>query len=345
MTNGFCVDAMGVRARIDLPGSLDARQRERVLEAWSGALTDGEPSIEVPFRGGDFDAGMERLTVDVTFAALEALRGRALMFHAAGISDEDGRTAAFVGPSGRGKTTLSRVLGQRYAYVSDETIAVDSELRVHAYRKPLSLVRSGRAKEQVSPAGVGLRELPDAPLRLAALVLLDRDDTLPEPFLRTEPLVRALPEIVEQMSYLRDEDHPLQAIARLCEEIGGVRRLSYPDASTVPPLVPALFDIPRELTPWRALAHGEANGPYSAAHLRDVIDVDGDVVVMTEHQVIVLGGIAPVVWASANDGRRLSEIVADVVDAFGDPPDDTDPGEVVGAAIGSLVASDILRTS
>lgn len=343
MTTGFCVDAMGMLARIGLPGSLDAPQRESVLEAWSGALADGEPSIEVPFRDGDFDAGMERLTVDVTFAALEALRGRALMFHAAGIADEDGRTAAFVGPSGRGKTTLSRVLGQRYAYVSDETIAVGPELRVLAYRKPLSLLRAGRAKEQVSPARAGLRDLPDAPLRLAALVLLDRDDTLPEPHVRTEQLVRALPEIVEQMSYLRDERHPLQAIARLCDELGGVRRLSYPDASTVPSLIPALFELPRETTLWRAIRHGEANGPYSAAHLRDVIDVDGDLVVMTDHQVIVLGGIAPVVWASANAGRRLSEIVDDVVDAFGAPPDGGDPCEVVGAAIGSLVTADILR--
>lgn len=344
MIGSFEVSALGVRVRVGSLQGLDPEQEDQLLGSWSGALVEGpgEADVEVRFGDGGFDSCMERLTVDVTLAALAALRGKALMFHAAGVAAEDGRTLAFVGPSGRGKTTLSRALGRYFGYVSDETVAVDPQLRVHPHRKPLSVVRPDRPKAQVSPASAGLLELPGVPLRLAALVLLNRDADLARASIADVPLAEALPELVSQMSYLRDETAPLQAVARLCDELGGVRRLSYPDAETVAPLIPELLEHRAEPTPWHPIALRGSAGPYDASHLRDAIDIDGTVLVMTEAEASVLGGIAPVVWSSAKAGRDVDGIVDDVTETFGHPPQG-DPREIVEGVIAELVAADILR--
>ncbi|OJU40413.1 MAG: hypothetical protein BGN97_11260, partial [Microbacterium sp. 69-10] len=245
MTADLVVDVLGLRVLIAPGDALDDAQRERLRAAWSGAASADAvtmPDLTVSFYAGkSFDRGMEQLTVDVTLAALEALRGRALMFHAAGVADADGRVIAFVGPSGRGKTTLSRALGRRFGYVSDETVAADETRSVHPYRKPLSVVRKDLPKEQVSPVDAGLLPVPSAPLRLSGLVLIDRDPELAAPQLSTVPLAEALPELVTQMSYLRDHPAPLQSIAGLCDAVGGVRMLRYPDAETVPAIMPEIF--------------------------------------------------------------------------------------------------------
>ena len=121
------------------------------------------------------------LSQQVTLAAIEAARGRAWMLHAAGIATPDGQVVVLVGPSGRGKTTASRALGAVYGYVSDETIAIDDDGRVWPYRKPLSVIEDPAApKTQLPPSALGLQPLPDAELRVAAVVLLDRDPSHPE---------------------------------------------------------------------------------------------------------------------------------------------------------------------
>ena len=123
------------------------------------------------------------LSQQVTLAAIEAARGRAWMLHAAGIATPDGAVVVLVGPSGRGKTTASRALGTVYGYVSDETVAIDDDGRVWPYRKPLSVIEdSGARRRQLAPSALGLQPLPDAELRVAAVVLLDRDpSSIPRP--------------------------------------------------------------------------------------------------------------------------------------------------------------------
>ncbi len=285
---------------------------------------------------------MERLTVDVTLAALAELSDRALMFHAAGVADEQGRVAAFVGPSGRGKTTLSRTLGGHYGYVSDETIAVSADLSVSPYRKPLSIVRDGSPKQQLSPKETGLLDLPDASLHLRALVLLDRDATLDAPQISTVPLVDAIPELIPQMSYLKEQERPLQAIARLCDQVGGVRMLRYPDASTVPALVPALLDHPDASSDWLPAPVPASDAPYVAGAILDSIITDDRVIVMIESQIQVLDGIAPSIWLAAAAGGDLDDIVSAVVALHGEPPGN-DARMLVTAALDELMAAGILR--
>jgi hypothetical protein len=344
VTESFDVDVLGLPVRIELADDLDETQRAEAHAAWSGALSesDAEPAHRCILRAGEgFAAAMERLTVDVTLAALDALRGRTLMFHAAGVADESGRVAAFVGPSGRGKTTLSRMLGAHFGYVSDETIAVRPDRSVQAYRKPLSVVRDGAPKQQLSPVDAGLRDLPAGPLTLHVLALLDRDASLDGPRIEPVPLADALPELVPQMSYLRDQDRPLQTIAALADAVGGVRVLRYPDASTVAPLLPALLDAPGQASSWTPVPDAVASGPFHSDGVQDAILTDGYAVVMAGAQVQVLDGIAPTIWLAARAGHDLDGIVSAVEAEFGTPPEG-EARNLVAGALEELIAADLL---
>jgi len=345
MTADLVVDVLGLRVLIEPGDALDAAQHERLRAAWSGAISADAattPDLTVSFNAeASFDQGMEQLTVDVTLAALEALRGRALMFHAAGVADAEGRVVAFVGPSGRGKTTLSRALGRRFGYVSDETVAADESRSVHPYRKPLSVVRKDLPKEQVSPVDAGLLPVPAVPLRLDGLVLIDRDPELDAPQLSTVPLAEALPELVTQMSYLRDHPAPLQSIARLCDAVGGVRMLRYPDAETVPAIMPEILGAEPAASEWHPLALPAASGPYGVAQARDAIRSDDYLIVMVESELKVLDGIAPVIWQAAADGADLDGIIAAVLDAHGEPPTGA-ARQIVEDAVDELVVAGVL---
>ena len=182
MARTLLVDAVGSCIAIDLT-ALDEDDEAAVRAAWADALADAaaEPVETVTPYGTERVHMLSGLSQQVTLAAIEAARGRAWMLHAAGIATPDGQVVVLVGPSGRGKTTASRALGAVYGYVSDETIAIDDDGRVWPYRKPLSVIEDpGAPKTQLPPSALGLQPLPDAELRVAAVVLLDRDPSHPE---------------------------------------------------------------------------------------------------------------------------------------------------------------------
>jgi hypothetical protein len=183
------------------------------------------------------------LSTRVTLAALEHHRGAHLLFHAGGIADERGRVAVIVGPSGRGKTTTTRRLAQEYGYVSDETITLTGDGVVLPYRKPLSVITEGHAhKLQIAPSALGLLPLPDAKLRVAGLVLLERrDDGAAKSAVTPVPLAEALVELVQQTSYLAELPHPLRRIAETARATGGIRRLHAGAPERIAEAAPALF--------------------------------------------------------------------------------------------------------
>lgn len=336
----LAVSALGARIELAFAEDVPEDVVARIRRSWSGAAiepgsaspadsassadTASDARIEVD-AAGDVERRLETLSTRVTLDALAHNRGRLMMLHAAGIALEDGRVIAFVGPSGRGKTTLSRALAQHHGYVSDETIAFDHELRVLPYRKPLSVVRAGAPKDQVSPADAGLRELPDAELTLAAIVLLDRDPAATEPEIEHLHFADAAPLLAAQSSYLLEYEGTVCALAELCDRVGGVRQLRYAEAADVPAMIDALLVPDPAPASWeRMRLHAtDADGASTTA---DAVDYGDTMVAFADSTLRVLGGIAPAVLRAANQSLDFDEVVRAVLDSHGAPPN----GDAVG---------------
>ncbi|MFC9917124.1 hypothetical protein [Agromyces binzhouensis] len=330
--------------RISFAADVPHETRRRVVDAWADATmtADAVDAFVEVVSGDPVESMLERLSVRVTLAALGHQRGELVMMHAAGVAAEDGRVVAFVGPSGRGKTTLSAALGAHFGYVSDETVAVDRELTVHAYRKPLSKVRSDGPKEQVAPRRAGLMDLPAAPLRLSALVLLDRQPDVSEPVLTRVPVIDAIAELVPQLSYVTDLEAPLQRLAALGDAVGGVWRVTYGEASSVVPMVPELLSAsPSAVDSWTPLAPVEAKARIGTTEFRwgpvsDAIAADGSVAVMSDGVLRVLAGIGPSIWLGISRGLTFDQLVGQTIADFGRPPEG-DASDLVAAVIDELV--------
>ncbi|WP_459980732.1 hypothetical protein [Nocardioides sp. AN3] len=183
---------------------------------------------------------LHHLSTRVTLAAIERQAGRLWMLHGAALADpSSGATVALVAPSGTGKSTASRTLGTRFGYVSDETVAVAPDLRIHPHPKPLSLVRPGtEIKEQIGPAEVGLVAAPDSPT-LAAVMVLRRDGTRQVGLdrLRTSMALAAL---APETSYLGRLPRPLSFMAEIVEQTGGVFEVRYEESADLEPVVAEL---------------------------------------------------------------------------------------------------------
>lgn len=335
------VEAIGVTVRMRFDHGVTGAMRDRVRSAWTAAsVTVDRPDAEISIdSGGDAEVMLERLSVSVTLLALEHRRGDLLMFHAAGIADADGRVVAFVGPSGRGKTTLSRALTPHFEYISDETIGVGVDLAVLPYRKPFSIARPGRPKDQVGPAP-GRPERTGS-LRLAALVLLDRQPGVVQPVVSRVPIVEALAELVPQTSYLAELDRPLQRLAELSGAVGGVRRVTYSEAETLVRVVEELLDdTSQPAEAWVPMASGSGASPAGnglvICPVDDAIRTVDALAVISEGRVSILGGIAPEIWAGVRSGLSRRSIVSHVVEVYGSPPSG-DAHELVDVAIRELI--------
>jgi len=339
------VSALGALIRIRLDCSRHALDTTRFLqlqEPWSDAAPDAgleslpeDEAVELPWQFPNekgLPGSIAELSTRVTLAAIEHRRGELLMLHAAGIADPLGRVVAFIGPSGRGKTTLSRTLGRHYSYVTDETVGIDVDGAVHPYRKPLSIIKEGQQhKEQTSPSSLGLLELPAEDLKLSGLVVVIRNPELqgaPE-VVRLE-LCEALAAIVPEISYLADLERPLQMAARLVDRCGAIRQVTYREASDVLPLIPGLLE-PADPEEWEAVlpVPGSAGArsvldeeSYVPAEVLDAVESAGQTAIIDTSRVVhILDGVGPVIWRSLCAGRDFDGVTHDVEEAFGAPPE------------------------
>lgn len=317
------VDALGTTVAIHV----DHADADAVREAWAGAISTMADADRHVDAASPLD--LATLSTATTLEAIGARQGELLMFHACGLARSDGAVAAFVAASGTGKTTLTRTLARVLGYVSDETVAVDAEGAVFPYRKPLSIIEeAGAPKVQRSPGSIGLLELPDTPLRLTALVILERDEGFDAPAAELEALdlVDALPALVPQMSYLGTVPDGLGALAALHSRIGGVARIRYREAAQVLDLIDAVFD-PAARPAVRTLHHGITHhttdhdgGRWSRSDDVQWIDDGERVATFDRTTVRILEGVGTAVWQSLAEAATLETVTASVVALLGPAP-------------------------
>ncbi len=371
MGRNLLIDAIGTVIEIDGSALTDGGWAA-VERAWSGAgVVSGvaaDPSATVAAHGTvTTESMLASLSIDVTLAALEQRAGEILMLHAAGLATDEGRVVVLVGPSGRGKTTASRVLGRDFGYVSDESVGIEADGTVLPYRKPLSLIEDhDYLKAQRSPKELGLRPLADRPLRVAALVLIERDAGVAEPRVERLDPAEGIVGLAQQASYLGRLPHPLRTLSSHVAAVGGVHRVTYSDAATLAPAIAQLAG--RE--PSRAAGQGESEPPatpeplwaapattsgaqyrseptYRRVPALDTLALDDDrLALLVQHdgkttRVIVLDGIAPTIWAATAEPTMLAAIAEAAVATHGEPAG-TDAATLVAASVAQLESEGLL---
>jgi hypothetical protein len=279
----------------------------------------------------EFDA---ELTSALTLYGIESRRGELLMLHASGIADPgSGRTVALVGPSGAGKTTATRVLAEGYSYVTDETVAIDRDGKLTPYAKPLSFIAgtSTEPKRQIGPDELGLRHSPDEAV-IAAVILLDRASlTGDAPRIESLSHAEALMQLVPHTSSLAGTMQPLQWLCSVLDKCGGAFRVTYDEASELKPLLPGLLSRSSTDGGWAAADASTVSGGshrqglFRRGMVVDAVEMlapDGEpfeLVVMKDHRVIRLGGVAPAIWRAVRSPQTLDAISDQIGGRLGSP--------------------------
>lgn len=281
-------------------------------------------------------------TSAATIQSIQARAGEWLMFHAAGVCDDEGTVAALVGPSGTGKSTAARTIcREEFGYVTDETVAVRLDGSVVPFPKPIAMIpRDGGGKVEFGPDELGLRHC-RAELRLGGVAVLERRPDVLKPTIEGLGLFEGIIALVPEMSALPHVPSALVRLAELVVNCGGVHRITYGDADQLPEAVrqvlatgPAEIEFER----WESVSPPKGSGVCRTEH-NGAIATAEDVLVLQGSNLLVLQGIGSAAWLAADLPRPLSEIVAAVVESAGDHPD---ADRLVQAAVEELVSQGLL---
>lgn len=306
-------------------------------------------TLDIGLSDGD-EAGSQaahyRLSTNITIHVIERLVGRRLMFHACGLSGDDGRVLVLVAPSGTGKTTAARALAASvFGYVSDETVVIDDDLRVEAYPKPLSLLgEQGHEAEKVQrgPDELGLRACATT-LRIGPTVVLDRQPGCVPPRLEPVGLVDAMLDLIPQTSGLPSLPRPLQRLAEAIDAGGGARRLTYSEISDAAPLLVDLMAEPIAASPhvWETLeAQSPAvplrDGRTAVEPFQDALAVEDELLLLVGGVPMRLAGIGATIWIAVRSGVESEQLLSHVTATHGEHPD---AAELVSQAVAQLEAA------
>jgi energy-coupling factor transporter ATP-binding protein EcfA2 len=364
MPSSLFLSALDTRIEVAFGPEVSQVDADRFAALWDGALAEndeGSPDARIrvmlgtsaidpgPFDvvAARFEEAAAQLSTRVTLAAIESQKSRLVMLHACGVATEEGEVFAFVGPSGRGKTTLVSNLGQKLAYVTDETVGISDDGAVRPYRKPLSRVSLRGAKEQLAPSQLGLRSLPAMPLRIASIALIDRrSEHSGAPRIDSVGLAEALPLLVPELSYLPTLERPLQRLAELITATGGVKRLSYGEAGSIDRNALDELITKVRVDAWSPVPLLEpalpGEGEFAHEPPLDGLLVGSVLVLLHGSTVRVLDGIGPAIWAATHAAASINAIIGSVEERHGSPTEGS-AAALVASAVQELVDAGILR--
>lgn len=344
--------------------------REAVVESWAAVSSEllevAEPDFSVPsvwltarsvvqvreqfeqvsdfatFVSLGLDGGalaQERLTVEVTLHMLRQWSGKASLFHAAALGDESSKRAVIlIGPSGRGKTTAARFLGQHFVYLSDETAVVCRDFSMRPYPKPLSvIVDPTLPKQQLSPISAGLRAaLPgDHSYRLSSIILLNRVAHVGgqplKPRLERVGLVDTLLTVVSETSGLETTPAGLGGFAEIVRHCGGALQLTYSEVSDTLPVFEGIFSGSTDLGSYVeeelvVVSHeggmdGVAQGKLCRQPGSHAVFVEERSLLMQADVLMEVSELAFEVWMRLEDPLSEAELRASLVRDFGEVDD------------------------
>jgi hypothetical protein len=348
------VRLMGKTIELTVP---DEESRARLAHQWARAVVDDphEPAVStIAATPGPADSELARdysLTTQLTLAALMATAGERFNLHAGGVADEQGRVLALVGPSGAGKTTATRVLARRLAYLSDETVSIAPDGEVSSHPKPLSVLvdpEHTQRKEQLSPDDLGLLPTP-ANGTLARLVVLHRTPGSTSGLVRLDTITAVL-ELIEQSSSLAQLPDPLRTLLRLVGECGGVWGLEYDEIGDhLDTLVELLtLDLP-PIDLATGLTHHPGPADRSRADFSaglvartpwvDAVEMGPDVIVLVDARAFRLSDITATLWLELVRARTIDDLVAAAQTKHGEH---ADAGAIVTAAVATLVELELV---
>lgn len=330
------LDVLGARVRVVGAAHVCAGLEERWARSLAGPSSTTEPVATIDLPEADLGLSPElelRLVESVTLAGIDHAAGEGLvLLHAAALADEAGQVLGLVAPSGTGKSTAAIALSlDALGYVTDETLAVDANLTVRPWPKPLAIGdHAAGVKQLCGPDELGLAKAPAGPNRLTLrrLVVLDRSPAHRQPRVVQLSTAEALSIVVAQSSSLVRLAHPLRRLETMLSAVGGAWRLEYAEIAAAVPVL-------RELLGRSEVAPAPApRFRADAARAVDSLDLDDSVAVLVDDRLLVLAGVGAQVWRTALVPATFEQLHDAVVARLGEHPDSL---RLVEQAVAELV--------
>ena len=316
--------ALGVALDVDLAESgLDEaefrRLWERCLEPHA-RVADVETVPVVRLRSTTYEGATQQITREF----IEQQWGNLLMLHAGAVADPvTGRAIAYAAPGGTGKSTLSRLLGQRLGYLTDETVGIDPQtLQIRPYPKPLTWADvAGKAKREHAPESLGLTEAPKE-ASLTRLAVLRRTDGATASFTQLNTL-DALEMLVPETSSLSKLPQALHLLADVFRQVGGVTLIEYGEAEDIVDWCVEALAEPRPSTESTGVRRSETprRSDQPNTDQPDLLVVDAESAVLHGNRLLRLGPIATAIVQLMKEPHTVEELAAALEAQFGAPPD------------------------